>query len=478
MKTFILSYRFPIILISIFFCFNISGVCQTNSFHHRVNENGKLFIQDIDAAYKELGILLLEAVNRKDTITELMLLERKCRYFYSKNQSDSLFEASQLLKNQGKLYEDSYSEAMGNVYESEIYKTNEYYNEALDRLKIAYAALEKDDNNSKRIFFAKSNVLNGMADVYNEMNQPQEAVRKLQQVAKSYTILGERNDAVAQFQYLNYSNIASSYLTFNLDSARFYALRSIELSNVAKPEGRVMITNYYVLGRVYQEEKKFEQALQNYRNAVSLSEEVGENLNLYELYSSMRDIFEELGQNDSLILYENMARGLEIDHLQNKYNSLRKVSSIPQKSNDKSNSFWISILIVGILLIIIFTIIFIYKRSSKDIAQNMESPSSLEDSYNKLFELYKNQDPSFWYVFENIFPNFSKQLLSINPKLSQSEIEFCALLKLNLSSKEIAKYSFIETRTVQNKKYRIRKRLNIPKNTDLYIWFNLLDSEA
>ncbi|MFC3157400.1 helix-turn-helix transcriptional regulator [Chryseobacterium arachidis] len=51
-------------------------------------------------------------------------------------------------------------------------------------------------------------------------------------------------------------------------------------------------------------------------------------------------------------------------------------------------------------------------------------------------------------------------------------MEFCALLKLKLTTKEIAKYTFIETRTVQNKKYRLRKKLEIPQSVDIYNWID------
>jgi len=43
-----------------------------------------------------------------------------------------------------------------------------------------------------------------------------------------------------------------------------------------------------------------------------------------------------------------------------------------------------------------------------------------------------------------------------------------------LSSKDISTYTFTSIRTVQNKKYRIRTKLNIPKEQDTYIFFNNL----
>jgi len=66
------------------------------------------------------------------------------------------------------------------------------------------------------------------------------------------------------------------------------------------------------------------------------------------------------------------------------------------------------------------------------------------------------------------FPDFAASLSASHSDLQPSEREFCALLKLKLSTKEIAKFTFIETRTVQNKKYRLRKKLGIPQEVDIY----------
>ena len=88
--------------------------------------------------------------------------------------------------------------------------------------------------------------------------------------------------------------------------------------------------------------------------------------------------------------------------------------------------------------------------------------------------MIKKDDSSFIYTFEKIYPDFSKKLLAVCPQLVQTEVEFCALLKMKLSTKQIAQLTFIETRTVQNKKHRIRKKLNLPADVDIYHWFDTI----
>ncbi|MFP3834513.1 tetratricopeptide repeat protein [Chryseobacterium sp. SIMBA_028] len=90
-------------------------------------------------------------------------------------------------------------------------------------------------------------------------------------------------------------------------------------------------------------------------------------------------------------------------------------------------------------------------------------------------ELAQKNDSSFLKRFKEVYPDFITALLKINPDLENSELAFCAMLKLHFSSKEIADYTFVQHRSVQQKKYRIRKRLNITGEEDIYAFFDRLD---
>lgn len=60
----------------------------------KIADNSKLFQTNINAAYRELQPLINESRHVKDSLAELKLLERKCRYFYNKNLIDSLIKSS------------------------------------------------------------------------------------------------------------------------------------------------------------------------------------------------------------------------------------------------------------------------------------------------------------------------------------------------------------------------------------------------
>ncbi|MCL6296719.1 tetratricopeptide repeat protein [Jejuia spongiicola] len=67
--------------------------------------------------------------------------------------------------------------------------------------------------------------------------------------------------------------------------------------------------------------------------------------------------------------------------------------------------------------------------------------------------------------------SFEKKLAEEFPMLSKSEREVCKLMRLNLSTKEVMNILDITMASIKSIRYRIRKKLEIPKNIDceLYI---------
>ncbi|WP_294309513.1 hypothetical protein [uncultured Chryseobacterium sp.] len=140
-------------------------------------------------------------------------MERKCRYFYSKNQIDSLVIASEQLQKVSGDYSNEYYEAMADVadvYLAETYSVNKLYNKAILHLNNAYNTLLKDKSESKKIFYAKANVLSTFANVYMDKNEPENAVRKLREEIRSGSEIKNKNK-FASFQYHNYANISNAY---------------------------------------------------------------------------------------------------------------------------------------------------------------------------------------------------------------------------------------------------------------------------
>ncbi|WNH14025.1 triple tyrosine motif-containing protein [Thalassobellus suaedae] len=76
-----------------------------------------------------------------------------------------------------------------------------------------------------------------------------------------------------------------------------------------------------------------------------------------------------------------------------------------------------------------------------------------------------------WHLFEEAFNNADKDFLKIikaeHPSLTSNDLRLCAYLRLNLSSKEIAPLLNISSRSVEVKRYRLRKKMNLPHESSL-----------
>ncbi|MFD2567087.1 helix-turn-helix and ligand-binding sensor domain-containing protein [Pseudotenacibaculum haliotis] len=76
-----------------------------------------------------------------------------------------------------------------------------------------------------------------------------------------------------------------------------------------------------------------------------------------------------------------------------------------------------------------------------------------------------------WKIFEEAFNNtdkdFIKKLKEQHPNLTSNDLRLCTYLRLNLSSKEIAPLLNISIRSVEVKRYRLRKKMNLPHEESL-----------
>jgi DNA-binding CsgD family transcriptional regulator len=70
--------------------------------------------------------------------------------------------------------------------------------------------------------------------------------------------------------------------------------------------------------------------------------------------------------------------------------------------------------------------------------------------------------------FIGVYIDFYKNLLTHFPSLNSKELRFCALIKLNLTTKEISKITGVSVRSVETSRYRLKKKMQLPEHEDLY----------
>jgi DNA-binding CsgD family transcriptional regulator len=74
---------------------------------------------------------------------------------------------------------------------------------------------------------------------------------------------------------------------------------------------------------------------------------------------------------------------------------------------------------------------------------------------------------TFFSDFEKIYPNFINSLQEKIPNITANEIKLCALLRMNLSAKEVSIVLNITPESVNKARYRLRKKIGLEAKDDL-----------
>ena len=102
--------------------------------------------------------------------------------------------------------------------------------------------------------------------------------------------------------------------------------------------------------------------------------------------------------------------------------------------------------------------------------QLKESESSKVKSVIKTIDKDINEEYN-WNLFKDAFNNadkeFFKKIKNKHPDLTSNDLKLCAYLRLNLSSKEIAPLLNISVKSVEIKRYRLRKKMLLPREVNL-----------
>lgn len=466
-------------LFLLLFCINLSGQSITNdsALKQKISENVKLFSNNPEKAIRNVDNLLKEAILLKDHEAELILLSNKCWYQKTKLDLNQCLISTKYLEMKAKEYGNPYYEAVSHEYASEVFSYNNLAEKAIAEFKEAIVILDKVDPQDEKVAFARSNFYTVASNAYINLEKTNDAIKVLLLAEQEISNISDK-EKKRTTAYLNYSNLAMVYVDINLDSAKYYIDKSEGLKTYKEEKSITQLTNYLVLGEIYRKKLDFINALANYKKAETISLELSSKPILKEtLFKGLVETYSKIDKTQ-VEQYSNKLREVQLEIEQNKNKSLHKIID-ESLLKEKNYILYISLISVLIILVILALLIRSHRINKRLMRQELVSQQYLEDvppfydeqSYSELIKMVKNNDPAFLSSFLEKFPKFSEKLLNINRKIVQTEIEFCAYLKLNLSTKEIARYRNIQQKTVQNKKNRIRKKLEIPEEIDIYFWF-------
>ncbi|MBL17954.1 MAG: hypothetical protein CL848_03630 [Crocinitomicaceae bacterium] len=101
-------------------------------------------------------------------------------------------------------------------------------------------------------------------------------------------------------------------------------------------------------------------------------------------------------------------------------------------------------------------------KSEKD--KNIFSP--LLNKLNRLLN-DKRKDDNYSDQFSAAYPGYLEYLTRTYPELTTADLKLCTFLRMNLNTKETADIMGLSVRSVESRRYRLRKKLGLSKKDDL-----------
>lgn len=460
---------------------NISLFSQQINTHQKLiqeaEENHKLLRTDPEIAFKNAKEIEKESFRLKANYAELRALDTQCNYYKINDDFDNMLKIGRKLLEKAEKYKFVAFQAIANKNLFEALIFSGLSDEAYSKLQASVKLADKLEDDEEFNLLIKSDVYIAMSNYYY-LKKDYENQFKFIKLSGDFIKKIPTKPIRERLMYIHNSNLAGVNMQLQkLDSSKYFAELSLSQENNFKRVD-IQFNNFLILGSIAIDEKNSSEALSNLQKAEKL---IGYKnyLNAEELYNKLIIVHTDLRDIEKANHYRTKLDSLKLTITENQNKSLHTLLN-ENKNNKKNNSYYL-LIFIGLVIISFFS--FRIWRKERILSQLEKSNQEYleinkmkqkQEEYLNLFKLLEKNDPFFMKYFKEYFIDFNHNLLKSNPNLSQSEIEICALIKLNLSTKDIAKYKFLAPKTVQNKKYIIRKKLNIPSEVDIYEWIENL----
>ncbi|MBN2669001.1 MAG: hypothetical protein JXR60_07215 [Bacteroidales bacterium] len=336
------------------------------------------------------------------------------------------------------------------------------------------------------------------------------------------------------FKYLlasSYNEIAYVYSMRNLLSeaeAKFKLAYSIyKDSHLDLYAANVAIN----LSGVYLKQKHYKASLAVVDNVLPLMESQNQHNMLMRLYLRKANIYEYANIFDSAYFYLSKARILQkryfYDRMDQKINEMsakyeletkkKEIEIVENRRLQEEREKWFYVILTIVLAIVLlsFAWLFVVKRKNlkqkhqislyenallskqldsndkeltssiahrvaqKDLLKNIKKHLKENQQKEALDLINANIDTSikwdnFFVNFRKNHPLFNSKLKATHPNLNENDLQICALLKMQLKSQEIAQILNVQLSSINKRRQRLRKKLNLDQNSDLFQYLNSL----
>ncbi|WP_027379999.1 tetratricopeptide repeat protein [Chryseobacterium daeguense] len=363
----------------------------------------------------------------------------------------------------------------------ELYSLSDLYKEANKNFDKAILYAKKMENSKKR---TKRLYLANMWKWYN--------FDKMGMIDSMYAIQ-YKNIKNFPNDPLVYEKIAGLYISKkkHLDSAEYYLNKALPLAN-----NKSAIYNkgliYGTYGDLFVAKGEGDKALPYYLKALDIFSLMKNKFVEKEIYNKISKAYKTTTLNDpeKAELYYKKYSYLNDSISQNEKQVLGaivdKLVVEKEKEQQQKDLLYVIISVIVILSLVLFFFIrraYIRKQQKKDIIikakaieikekakEADELKKKVNDSFEEVINLAKASDPFFLRRFKEVYPEFYEKLIAHQPGLTEHDIKYAAYIRLNLTNKEIALYDNLAIRSVESKKYRLKKKLELQAEEDLTKW--------
>lgn len=449
------------------------GATSQNNLLSKAKENYRLFSSNPQNSFQVANEIIKEAEKLDLSEPKLYAIATQCKYYEVNKDFEKMISTSHHLYDEAEKLNNPVFQTIARIFLFCAYLFTELQDEALEELKKADLIINGLPENDSLTITTRANVYSCYSNFYSINKDFEKRLKYTKLAIKEHQKMPNKKHR-EKLEYVGYVNLGTAYFNIlNLDSSEYFAQKA--LSKPAFLDQDKLFLNYLTLARVAHHRENYKQAI-IYLKTAEKTPGNKNHINLSVYYKQIVETYKALGDVKNMKIYEGKRDSLKLIIFENQNKSLHKVIGEKSKLNQHSYFYLFSFLI---LILTGSTFWFLRKNNllarQEKISRNYlgkitEIPN--KEIYDNLLKMLKKNDSTYMFYFNEVVPEFSTKLLAINPNLSQSEIEFCSLLKMKIPTKDIAKYKFIAPKTVQNKKHIIRKKLVIPKEIDIYEWFD------
>ncbi|KPH14773.1 hypothetical protein AMQ68_04830 [Chryseobacterium sp. ERMR1:04] len=377
------------------------------------------------------------------------------------------------------------------IYQRILIKLDQFH-ESQDALKKCeyYNSLvsENDERDINHIF-----ILLGKAELLvdaNGLSKDMDTVVSLKREAYSQAMLLRDNDKYKKFIVINtLESLAWSLaLAEKLSEAREVVIKIDDLL-MKYPNEEFITQSFVIKGAIENISKDYQQAIKYFSIVIERSAKNRNTYNFFEITPMISASYGQIGDFEEATKYSwKYAHLLDsINSANKKSNNITLIKNINLSAKDKQRviSDVNKMLLYGILVLIISIELLLFYQRIKRNSLVLPFITNKEDKFQKeeiditikvmrLINFAKDDINVYYVEFQKIYPYFYQNLKDRYPKLNINDLNYCSFVKMNFNNEQIAEYTQTTLKSVESRRYRILKKIEIKSTSDLYILLSKL----